>query len=107
MNKFKELKDTFEKWHHQEIGSFELETKCIRLLESLEAKLEEFKNVKGIEWVDKAEILIESKDLLENKDKEIEKLLSAYQLTRPYIHIDIKDKEVEEAKEYLDSITEQ
>jgi len=39
----------------------------------------------------------------EDLQQENQKLKEAYQLIRPYIHIPVQIKEVEEAKEYLDS----
>lgn len=43
MNVFKELNESFEKWHQQELGSFALETKVLKLLEYQEDQIKELK----------------------------------------------------------------
>ena len=45
MNVFKELNESFEKWHQQELGSFALETKVLKLLEYQEDQIKELRDL--------------------------------------------------------------
>ena len=53
MNSFKELRLSFEKLDRGEISRGELETKCIRILESQEEEITRLKNkVSHLEWAE-------------------------------------------------------